>query len=169
MTRGDSGPIFTIGHSIRRIDRFIDLLQLHTIESLVDVRSFPGSRRHPQFNQSALFASLRAAGIAYNHMVTLGGKHKSPDAAKPDIYRKNRPFASYADYTKTLAFRAALIELETLAARTRVGIMCAEADWTQCHRAIIAEELAKDGFAVTHIMSPDHDRAAELSPRLPGF
>jgi len=161
--------IFTIGHSTRPIDSFLSLLRANKIESLVDVRSFPGSRRHPQFNRDALAAALRHAGIAYTNMVSLGGRRKAQQVAEHDTKWRNKSFANYADYTRTKPFRAGLAELESLARSKRVAIMCAEALWWRCHRRIIADELIRDGFAVTHIMGPEHNQEAERSPELPGL
>jgi uncharacterized protein (DUF488 family) len=168
-TKLSSVTVFTIGHSTRTIEDFIALLRYRHIQSLADVRSFPGSKRHPQFNRTALSKALNDAGITYIHMVTLGGKRKETESATPIIYARNAPFAHYAAYAKTPMFRAGLTELETQARERTVAIMCAEADWRHCHRSVITEKLIEDGFAVTHIMSAEHDRAAERSPALPGF
>jgi uncharacterized protein (DUF488 family) len=158
MTNISSQRIFTIGHSAHAIETFLGLLTASGIETLVDVRSFPGSRRHPQFNRDTLSASLKNANIQYLHMVTLGGRRKRQEVAEP-----------YGEYAKTAPFRMVLTELEALAQSRAVAIMCAEALWWQCHRRIIAEELAKDGFAVTHILPPAHAAEATRSPELPGL
>ena len=158
--------VFTIGHSSHPIATFIDLLRAHDIEALVDVRSFPGSRRNPQFNQPALRDALKAAGISYHHMVSLGGKHESSKAA--GAY-KLKPFSAYIEYVKTEHFQISLKELEDMTSGRRVAVMCAEALWTHCHRSIIAEEMTRHGFTVTHIMPDDLARAAEQSPTLPGL
>ena len=158
--------VFTIGHSSHPIETFIALLTAHRIEALADVRSFPGSRRHPQFNQAALRQALNDAGISYHHMVTLGGKRESPP---PSESTSSRPFASYIEYSKTEQFQSSLKKLEDLTSGRRVAVMCAEAHWTHCHRSIIAEEMTKHGFTVTHIMPDDLARAAERSPMLPGL
>jgi len=166
----DAEPrLFTIGHSTRSTEEFIALLTAHGVESLVDVRSFPGSRRHPQFGKEALQATLAAAGIGYIHMVSLGGRRSRQDVPEHDTRWRNPAFANYADYAQTEPFRARLDQLEELARHRPVAIMCAEALWWRCHRRIIAEELLKDGFAVTHIMSPGHDEEARLEPELPGL
>ena len=158
--------VFTIGHSTHPIATFIALLRAHQIEALVDVRSFPGSRRNPQFNQPALRAALRAAGISYHHMVSLGGKRESLQAAG---VHKSAPFSAYREYSKTEQFQNSLKELEDMTSGRRVAVMCAEALWTHCHRSIIAEEMTRHGFIVTHIMPDDLTHAAERSPTLPGL
>jgi uncharacterized protein (DUF488 family) len=158
--------VFTIGHSSHPIGAFIALLRAHKIEALADVRSFPGSRRNPQFNQAALRQSLNEAGITYHHMVSLGGKRESSATPGP---QKNRPFSAYIEYSKTEQFQSSLKSLEDLTASKRVAVMCAEALWTNCHRSIIAEEMTRHGFTVTHIMSGTHGDDAKRSPTLPGL
>jgi len=161
--------LFTIGHSTRSAENFVALLKARGVETLVDVRSFPGSRRHPQFGKDALRAMLAEAGIDYIHMVSLGGRRNTQDVAVHDTHWRNPAFANYADYARTEPFRTGLSELEALARKRPVAIMCAEAVWWRCHRRIIADELLKDGFAVTHIMGPGRDEAAkpESEPELP--
>ena len=158
--------VFTIGHSNHPIETFIGLLRAHKIEALADVRSFPGSRWNPQFNQAALRQSLKDAGITYHHMVSLGGKRESQSVTGQ---QKNRPFSAYIEYSKTEQFQSSLIFLEDIVTTNRVAIMCAEALWTNCHRSIIAEEMTRHGFTVTHIMSGTHGDKAERSPTLPGL
>jgi uncharacterized protein (DUF488 family) len=158
--------VFTIGHSNHPISTFIALLRAHRIEALADVRSFPGSRRNPQFNQPALKQSLNDAGITYHHMVSLGGKRESPSVPGS---QKNRPFSAYIEYSKTEQFQRSLKSPEDLTASKRIAVMCAEALWTNCHRSIIAEEMTRHGFMVTHIMSGPHGDDAERSPTLPGL
>jgi uncharacterized protein (DUF488 family) len=154
--------VFTIGHSTRAIGAFVDLLRSHGVAGIVDVRAFPASRRNPQFGRDALEARLAEAGLGYRHMPALGGRRGKQDVANPDTHWRNPAFANYADYAKTEPFRAALVELEGLARAEPVAIMCAEALWWRCHRRIIADALAADGFAITHIMGPEPDRAPEL-------
>ena len=161
--------LFTIGHSTRTSAEFIALLTARGVARIVDVRSFPGSRRHPQFGKDALRAALAAAGIGYIHIVSLGGRRRRQDVPDHDTHWRNPAFANYADYTKTEPFREGLAELETLARQEPVAIMCAEALWWRCHRRIIADEAMKDGFEVTHIMGPEHDAAAKREPGLPGL
>jgi uncharacterized protein (DUF488 family) len=158
--------VFTVGHSNHPIGAFIALLSAHKVEALADVRSFPGSRRNPQFNQAALKQALNDAGISYHHMVSLGGKRESPVVAGP---QKRRPFSAYIEYTKTEQFQISLADLEEMTSGRRVAIMCAEALWTNCHRSIIAEEMIRHGFTVTHIMPDALARAADRSPTLPGL
>lgn len=154
--------IFTIGHAALSIEVFVELLQQHQIELLVDIRRFPGSRNAPQFGQERLQASLEQAGIAYLHLAVLGGRRKTrPDS--PNWAWRNESFRGYADYMETAEFQLGLRELESLARTRRVAIMCAEAVWWRCHRSMVADALTADGWQVWHIMSDGTLRAHRLS------
>jgi uncharacterized protein (DUF488 family) len=147
----DSESIWTIGHSTRTIDEFIGLLQQHRIETLVDVRHFPGSRRFPQFNKSTLRHSLKTAGIGYEHLVELGGRRP----VRPDSHNlawRNASFRGYADYMETEPFRGGVERLLEFAHANRTAIMCSEAVWWRCHRSMIADYLKALGVHVFHIM-----------------
>ena len=137
--------IYTIGHSTRSIKDFIALLQSFEIKVLADIRSFPGSKRHPQFNSAALERSLKEDGIAYIHMPGLGGK-------RPINPGSTQPFGGYTDYMKTTDFVTAIGALEKLAAESHTAYMCAEADWQHCHRSMVSDHLRVKGWIVMHIM-----------------
>ena len=144
--------IWTIGHSTRSSQEFIDLLQGPGIQTLIDVRSFPGSRRYPHFNKENLENALAAAGIDYVHMPELGGRRK----AKPDSLNmawRNESFRGYADYMETAPFREGIERLVEMGAEKRVAIMCSEAVWWRCHRSMIADYLRAKGIKVLHIIS----------------
>ena len=147
-----AAQIWTIGHSTREIDIFISLLEANGIKLVVDVRKLPGSKRYPQFNKDALAASLNERGITYEHFPELGGRRRS----KPDsrnIAWRNASFRGYADYMETEEFRNAAERLVDLANEIRPAvIMCAEAVWWRCHRALIADYLKARGVEVTHII-----------------
>ena len=143
--------VYTIGHSTRDIDRFIALLEREHIQHVADVRSFPGSRRNPQFGREALAASLAARGIGYSHHPELGGRrHTRPDS--PNGAWRNESFRGYADYMLTPAFATALDVLLDRAARERTAIMCAEAVPWRCHRSLISDALVVRGVDVQHIL-----------------
>lgn len=144
-------PLFTIGHSTRELDEFIDLLRTHGITRIVDVRRFPGSRRHPHFGSEALRRSLREAGIDYRHAPELGGRRK-PDPASPNRYWRNDSFRAYADYMSTAEFRAALDRLVQDAEAAPTAIMCAEAVPWRCHRNLISDAVVAAGCAVAHVI-----------------
>jgi len=118
------------------------------------VRTFPGSRRYPQFNQTELANSLELAAIDYLHMPNLGGRRRArPDST--NIAWRNESFRGYADYMETEAFRNAIDELLQVAGRKRTVIMCAEAVWWRCHRSLISDYLKARGVLVTHILGKD--------------
>jgi uncharacterized protein (DUF488 family) len=143
--------LWTIGHSTRPVDEFLALLEAHRIEAIADVRRFPGSRRHPQYGKEALEQSLALKGIAYRWMPALGGR-RTPAADSPNVAWRNASFRGYADYMSTPAFAAAFDELLVLAQRLRTTLMCSEAVWWRCHRAMIADALLARGIRVEHII-----------------
>jgi uncharacterized protein (DUF488 family) len=144
--------IWTIGHSTRKIDIFISLLEENGIKLLADVRQFPGSKCYPQFNKDTLADSLGKAGIRYQHFPELGGRRKPRSASRNTAWR-NASFRGYADYMETEEFRKAIARLVDLA--DEVGpsaLMCAEAVWWRCHRALICDFLKARGLEVIHIV-----------------
>jgi hypothetical protein len=150
----NSPTIWTIGHSTRTIEEFIELLGEHQIEILVDVRHFPGSRRFPHFNKPQLDQALSTAGIRYEHLVELGGRRPG----RPDSHNlvwRNASFRGYADYMETKPFRDGVDRLLKIGRTGRVAIMCSEAVWWRCHRSMIADDLKARGARVVHIMGPD--------------
>jgi len=154
--------ILTVGHSTHPIERFLTLLGGAGVESIADVRRFPGSRRHPQFGADALEESLREEGIAYESFrEELGGRRSKKDVAAaggdppPDNSAwRNDSFRNYADYLSTAAFGAGLERLEETARKRRSAVMCAEAHPSRCHRRLIADVLLARGWRVLHLL-PD--------------
>jgi uncharacterized protein (DUF488 family) len=144
--------IYTIGHSTREIDEFIGLLETNEIAVLIDVRKLPGSKKYPHFNQGELYRSLGAAGILYVHLKELGGRRK-PNKDSANILWKNKSFQAYADYMETAEFLKGIDVVQDYANKQRVAIMCSEAVWWRCHRALIADYLKSTGRDVYHIMS----------------
>lgn len=143
--------IWTIGHSTRTIESFVNILRHFQIEILVDVRHFPGSRRLPHFNKDALREALTATGIRYEHLVELGGRRPSrPDSR--NVAWRNTSFRGYADYMETHEFRDGVERLLAIARTGRTAIMCSEAVWWRCHRSMIADYLKSRGFEVWHIL-----------------
>ncbi|HVT59156.1 MAG TPA: DUF488 domain-containing protein [Thermoanaerobaculia bacterium] len=163
-------PLFTAGHSTRTSPELVALLAAWGIELLVDVRRFPGSRRHPQFGHEALAAALAGAGIAYRHEADLGGR-RLPRPDSPHTTWRVSAFRGYADYMETPAFAAALARLLDLAARRPTAILCAEAVPWRCHRRLIADAAVASGVEVRHILDPDRVESHHLDPSarlLPG-
>jgi uncharacterized protein (DUF488 family) len=111
MEKTESKKIWTIGHSTRTIEEFIGLLQAFQIKLLIDIRSYPGSKRYPQFKKENLATSLHSAGIDYVHMPALGGRRK-PLPASMNTNWQNKAFRGYADYMKTNEFKNGIKELE---------------------------------------------------------
>jgi uncharacterized protein (DUF488 family) len=142
--------IWTIGHSTRPLDEFLDLLARHDLEAVADVRRFPGSRRNPQFAGTALAESLAARSLEYRWIPALGGRR----APKPDSVNtgwRNASFRGYADYMATGEFAAGMRELRELAGLRRTAILCAELLWWRCHRSLISDLLQSEGTDVVHI------------------
>lgn len=144
--------IWTIGHSTRSFEDFLQLLHSFDIEVLVDVRHFPGSRKFPQFNKDSLQLSLPENGIEYTHLVDLGGRRKPVPNSKNDAWRLDS-FKGYADYMETESFQSALTILKEIASEKNTAIMCAEAVWWSCHRSMISDILKVEGWTVMHIMA----------------
>src|SRR5690349_7776443 len=139
----DSLPIFTIGHSTRSIAEFAELLRCGQVETVVDVRTVPRSRRNPQYNEDALGEELGLYQVSYVRFADLGGLRSRAHMIPPDVnaYWENQSFHNYADYALSDRFADALAALETLSSSKRCAIMCAEAVWWRCHRRIIADYL----------------------------
>lgn len=145
--------IWTIGHSTRPYQDFLSLLAEHRIEAVADVRRYPGSRRWPHFSREQLASALEREGIVYQWFPELGGRRK-PAADSPNTAWRNAAFRGYADYLHTDAFADGIERLTNLGSGFRTVIMCAEAVWWRCHRALIADVLRSVGWTVIHIMGP---------------
>ena len=144
--------IWTIGHSTRSADEFLDLLRTNTIDGLADVRTIPKSRRHPHFGGEALAARLKDDGIEYRHFAALGGLRK-PRVDSPNGAWRNESFRGYADYMMTPEFADGIAALLDFGERRHVAVMCAEAVWWQCHRMLLADALLARDVDVQHLMS----------------
>jgi len=148
---GQSTTIWTIGHSTRPLEEFIGMLKAFQIELLVDIRSFPGSRKFPQFNKENLEISLSENNVQYTHLKKLGGRRKVKSDSKNTAWR-NASFRGYADYMETAVFKEGLEELKKLAIKKRTAYMCSEAVWWRCHRSMVSDVLKFRGWKVNHIM-----------------
>ena len=174
--------VYTIGHSTRSLDEFVELLRVHGIGRLADVRTVPRSRRHPHFSAEALGRSLPAIGIEYRHFPGLGGLRKPRRDSRNGAWR-HEGFRGYADYMETGEFREALTDLIAWSAtgperagpdaerraavsgppETRVALMCAEAVWWRCHRQLTADALLARGVEVRHITGTGPAAAHKLT------
>jgi len=143
--------LFTIGHSTRSVEELIEVLQAHGIQTLVDIRSFPMSRRLPHFNREALEKSLGEAGIRYIWMKELGGRRKKIRDDSPNVALRSPSFRNYADYMLSEDFEQAIEELLRLADHSRTAYMCAERLYFRCHRMLVSDWLVAHGHEVLHI------------------
>ncbi|GAA4891810.1 DUF488 domain-containing protein [Tessaracoccus lubricantis] len=158
-------PLFTVGHSDRSLEEFVELLTAHGVGVLADVRSLPGSRKFPHFNSDVLAATLPAQGIEYLRIEDLGGRRNKSKTVDPSVNGmwRNQSFHNYADWALGEEFEQGLARFRALEA-SRPTVMCSEAVWWRCHRRIIADHLLAHGCDVRHIMSPTKADPATLTP-----
>ena len=142
---------FTVGHGIRPLEELIETLREADVQTLVDVRRFPGSRRNPQFNQRPLQAALTDAGIGYRHAIELGGRRSGEPGEDDFPCIRVAAFRSYAARMRSSEWQAALAEELT---QPTPCFMCAETPWWKCHRRLIAELLTARGHEVAHLLGP---------------
>ena len=143
--------LYTIGHSTRTSVELIEALQAHSIQTLVDIRSFPMSRRLPHFNRESLGQSLPQQEIQYVWMKTLGGRRPKTREDSPNMALRNQSFRNYADYMLTEDFQSAVGELVKLAGRSPTAYMCAERVYFHCHRMLVSDWLVAHGHEVLHV------------------
>ncbi len=157
--------LYTVGHGSRPVAELISLLRSAAIEVLVDVRAQPHSSRNPQFNESALRASVEEAGMVYHWAGRqLGGLRQPEDGSRHNALR-DPGLRAFADYMDTAGFRQAAAQLQRMASRAPVAILCAERDPDHCHRALIADYLTLQGIRVLHLIGPRETREHLLSPQ----
>ena len=154
--------VYTVGHSIRGREEFIDILRAAGVALLVDVRRYPRSRRHPHFSREALSRALEEAGLGYRHEEDLGG-HRVPLLGSPNPAWKEDAFRGYADHMSSRAFQTALGRV--LAAPPGTAVMCAEADPLHCHRQLLADALVARGARVVHLLGAGRSSEHALHPR----
>ena len=142
---------YTVGHSTRTLEELLAVLQAHSIQTLVDIRSFPMSRRLPHFNREAMEKTLPEAGIRYVWLKELGGRRPKIRDHSPNIALRNASFRNYADYMLTESFEHGIGELIHLAEPSRTAYMCAERVYFRCHRMLVSDWLVAHGHAVFHI------------------
>lgn len=143
--------IWTVGHSTRTLEEVIEILDSFQIKAVVDIRSYPGSRRYPHFNKEALEVSLPLNDVQYFHIRNLGGRRKAKTNSKNTAWH-HPAFRGYADYMETDEFREGIQELEKIASQQRTAYMCSEAVWWRCHRSMVSDFLKVRGWEVLHIM-----------------
>lgn len=154
--------IYTIGHSTRPIEEFIDLLQRNDVVTLVDIRTIPKSRHNPQYWYDALSESLERVGITYQRLAGLGGRRQRvPDSV--NTAWRNESFQGYADHMQTEEFHEGLNELIAIAEQSTIAIMCSEAVPWRCHRSLVGDALLVRGFDVVDIMSATTNRPEKIT------
>ncbi len=158
--------IYTIGHSTRFIEEFIDILKYYKIECVVDVRRFPKSSKYPHYNRENLESTLEKEGIRYIWLGEyLGGMRKASKY-------KDKPWGGYLEHMETETFKKGLELLMEEARGSTVAIMCAEKLYFKCHRLMISNKLVKMGFEVIHIVEKNRTYVHKYHPpllELPGF
>jgi uncharacterized protein (DUF488 family) len=155
--------IFTVGHGTRPIEEFLAILGAAGIGRLVDVRTAPGSRRHPQFGRDALAPSLKSQVIEYAWRKELGG-FRTPRPDSPHVALRNEALRGYADHMETEEFRASLSWLIDTSRETPTAIMCAESLWWRCHRRMISDALTVAGCEVIHLLDEGRREPHGLNP-----
>ena len=156
--------LYTVGHSTRPLDELIQVLQAHSIRTLVDIRSFPTSRRLPHFNRDSLEKALPEAGLRYVWMKSLGGYRKKIRDDSPNLALRNSSFRNYADYMLTGEFQRGISELVSLAEQSYTAFMCAERVYFRCHRMLVSDWLVAHGHEVLHLDGMDPAKPHQLTP-----
>jgi uncharacterized protein (DUF488 family) len=160
-----SFQLFTIGHSNRSFDEFLSLLKKFQIETVVDIRRYPSSRKFPHFNRETLQKLLSGQGIEYLWLEALGGRrHGAQNEQSPNLGLTSPAFRSYADYMATDQFRAAVTTLLSTAAASRTAVMCAEKLYWKCHRRLLCDYLTAQGTDVKHIVEEANLIDHKLTP-----
>jgi uncharacterized protein (DUF488 family) len=158
-------PFYTIGHSTRSIDEFVELLRSAGVSRVADIRTVPKSRTNPQYNKETLPESLTAFQVGYDHVAELGGLRGKAQLVPPEQngFWQNQSFHNYADYALSDRFRIGLERLIVLGRDRPCAMMCSEAVWWRCHRRIVADHLIARGERVFHLMGRDRIEPAKLT------
>jgi len=158
-------PFFTIGHSNRSMEEFVDLLREGEVAEVIDIRTFPRSRSNPAYNEDVLHAHLAPFQIAYERIAELGGRRSKSKTTPPELngFWDNQSFHNYADYALSEPFRHGLERLIELGRSRRCAMMCSEAVWWRCHRRIVADHLLARGEVVLHLMGRGRIEPAKLT------
>ena len=148
-----SPTLYSVGHGMRPIEAFIELLRRGGVRRLVDIRKVPASRRNPQYGKEALAMALRASGIEYVWRGDDLGGFRTPKPDSRHAALRNDRFRGYADHMDTREFREGLEWLLANAAETATAFMCAESDWHRCHRRMISDAVLARGGHVVHLLA----------------
>lgn len=155
--------VYTVGHSTLEGEAFLAILQARGIACVADIRSLPGSRKFPQFNQEALRGFLESRGIAYVWLQALGGRRGKSKLASPNMGLRHPAFRNYADYMLTEDFEKGVAELLDTAAQKKTAIMCAEKLFFRCHRRLVSDWLVAHGAKVVHLYDEKRTQEHTLS------
>jgi len=158
--------VFTVGHGTRSLEELIALVQTVQIKLVIDVRRFPGSRRHPHFARASLERALPERHIDYQWWGEELGGRRSSDPNSRHLAIRNKSFRGYTDFMDTGEFKAAMVELEGMANSKTLAVMCAETLWWRCHRRHIADVLLLDGHEVVHLLDATKTQPHKLHPAL---
>jgi uncharacterized protein (DUF488 family) len=158
-------PFYTVGHSTRSIEGFVNLLRSARVTFVADVRTAPRSRTNPQFNGDTLPESLTSFQIGYEHIAALGGLRGKSQKVPPSVnaFWHNDSFHNYADYAMSDNFHDGFARLRELGGDQRCAITCAEILWWRCHRRIIADYLLASGEQVFHLIDPENIQPAHMT------
>lgn len=156
--------LLTVGHGNLPQADFADLLTGAGVDTLVDVRRFPGSRRNPHFGTDAMSGWVEEAGVAYRLEQRLGGRRRvDPDQRDADPWWKVEAFRAYAAHTRSEEFAAGMGELLEVARRGTAAVMCSESVWWRCHRRLVSDvAVLLHGVEVLHLA-----HSGRLTPHVP--
>ena len=156
--------LLTYGHGTDSAERTAEILAGAGVSALVDIRTAPGSRHHPQFARAALEEWLPAAGIGYRWEKRLGGC-RQPSADNPDVAWREDMFRGYAEHMRSAGFVEAIDAVLAEAEEHQVAVMCSESLWWRCHRRLVADFVTLAcGTQVRHLMHDGRTDAHRLSP-----
>jgi len=158
-------PIRTLGHGTLAIDEFVGVVRGASVEGVVDIRRYPGSRRHPQFAREEMTSWLAGHGVDYRWLSSLGGR-RNPAPDSPNVGLHNEQFRAFADHMSSDAFAEGVAEIIALSQTRPTAVMCAETVWWRCHRRLLAdhlvlierlpvEHLFHDGTIAEHVPTPE--------------
>ena len=143
--------VFTVGHSTHPLDHLVDLLRLHAIDAVADVRSTPYSRMHPHFNREAIRESLKELGFAYVYL----GKELGARSDNPSCYDNGR--VNFDRLSTTELFKHGIQRVRAGSEKHRIALLCAEKEPLDCHRTLlVSRQLVRLGTPVTHIHADGH-------------
>lgn len=154
----------TVGHGDRSLGELVAILQEAGVGRVVDVRSYPSSRRHPWFGKAALETGLREAGIGYWWGGEALGGFRRLHGPSRHVALESDGFRAYAEHMATDAFRAAVQALLTEAPVTPLAVMCAERRPWECHRWYLADALVAAGARVAHLIEAGQSQPHRLNP-----